>query len=127
MLKIRDNSLIDENNPSVIVGDPALEAVLGKKEVYVGEVRDIINRQLVISEPYRWPLPSNARGGGGHGLTRLWQRPPSPGRGQAMSAQPAPEFIKPVLGLKTSVFIKTSLKCSFSIEVLLRDAISSLF
>jgi hypothetical protein len=65
MLKIiiRDNSLFDENNPSVIVGDPALEAALGKKEVYVGEVRDIIYRQLVISEPYQWPLPSNAQAG----------------------------------------------------------------
>ncbi len=62
MLKIiiRDNSLFDENNPSVIVGDSALEAALGKKEVYVGEVRDIIFLQLVISEPYQWPLPSNA-------------------------------------------------------------------
>jgi hypothetical protein len=40
---------------------------------------------------------------------------------------PVPEFIEPVLGLKTSVFIKTSLKCSFSIKTLLRDDISSLF
>jgi hypothetical protein len=46
MLKIiiQDNLLYDENNPSVIVGDPALEATLGKKEVYVGEDRDIIYR-----------------------------------------------------------------------------------
>jgi hypothetical protein len=48
-------------------------------------------------------------------------------RRQLCMALPVPEFIEPVLGLKTSVFIKTSLKCSFSIETLLRDAISSLF
>jgi hypothetical protein len=41
--------------------------------------------------------------------------------------KPVPKFIEPVLGLKTSVFVKTSLKCSFSIKTLLRDAISSLF
>jgi hypothetical protein len=47
--------------------------------------------------------------------------------GSGVGTTQLPEFIEPVLGLKTSVFIKTSLKCSFSIETLLRDAISSLF
>jgi hypothetical protein len=46
-----------------IVWDLALEAALGKRKVYVREVRDIVYRQLVISEPYQWPLPSNAPAG----------------------------------------------------------------
>jgi hypothetical protein len=56
----------------------------------------------------------DSRGGGGSGLLRGLRHP-------------VPEFIEPVLGLKTSVFVKISLKCSFSIQTLLRDAISSLF
>jgi hypothetical protein len=46
MLKIiiRDTLLFDENNPAMIIGDPPLEAALGKKEVYVREIRDIVYR-----------------------------------------------------------------------------------
>ncbi len=33
-----------------------------------------------------------------------------------------PEFIDPVLGFKTLIFMKTSTKCSFSFQSMLRDA-----
>jgi hypothetical protein len=35
---------------------------------------------------------------------------------------PVPEFIDPVLGFKTLIFMKTSTKCSFSFQSMLRDA-----
>jgi hypothetical protein len=45
----------------------------------------------------------------------------------SLTGCPVPEFIDPVLSLKTNVFIKTSLKFSFSIQTLSGDIISSLF
>jgi hypothetical protein len=57
MLKIiiQDNFLFDENNPSMIVGDLPLEAALGKREVYVGEIRSIIHCQLTLVEVAEGP------------------------------------------------------------------------
>jgi hypothetical protein len=54
---IRDNFLFDENNPAMIRGDPPLEEALGIREVYVGEIRDIVYQQLVLLELCRWPPP----------------------------------------------------------------------
>ena len=45
----------------------------------------------------------------------------------SLTGCPVPEFIDHVLSPKTSVFIKTSLKFSFSIQTLSGDIISSLF
>jgi hypothetical protein len=49
MLKIiiPDNVLFDEIIPAIIRGDPLLETALGKRELHVGEVRDIIFQQLI--------------------------------------------------------------------------------
>jgi hypothetical protein len=41
---------------------------------------------------------------------------------QLVPKSPVPEFIDPVLGFKTLIFMKTSTKCSFSFQSLLRDA-----
>jgi hypothetical protein len=57
MLKIisSDNGLFDETNPAIIRGDSALEAALGKRELHVGEVRDIIFQQLTPRPTTLWP------------------------------------------------------------------------
>jgi hypothetical protein len=60
---IRDNLLFDENNPAMILGDPPLEAALGKREVYVREIQDIIYQQLVLTAPSWWLLSSGALAG----------------------------------------------------------------
>jgi hypothetical protein len=39
-----------------------------------------------------------------------------------LDPDPVPEFIDPVLGFKTVIFMKTSTKCSFSFQSMLRDA-----
>jgi hypothetical protein len=47
---IRDNLLFDKNNPSMIVGDAALEAALRKKRVHVNEIRGVVQQQLTMVE-----------------------------------------------------------------------------
>jgi hypothetical protein len=61
---IRDNFLFDENNPSMIVGDPPLEAALGKKEVDVSKIRSVVHRQLTLVEVCPGPLAANVLAGG---------------------------------------------------------------
>ncbi len=56
--------MFDENNPSMIVGDPPLEAALGEKEFYIGEIRGIIHRQLILTEACQGPLTANTIAGG---------------------------------------------------------------
>jgi hypothetical protein len=48
---------------------------------------------------------------------------------EKVDRQPTPvlTFKNPVLGMKTSIFAKTSLKCSFSFQTLLRNHGISLF
>jgi hypothetical protein len=77
MLKIiiRENLLFDKNNPSVIVGDPPLEAALGKKEIYMEEVRGIIYLQLGLTEACQGPLTANTITGGIAGLSGAAELP----------------------------------------------------
>ncbi len=82
MLKdiIRDNFLFDENNPSMIVGDPPLEAVLGKREVDVSEIRSVVHHQLTLVEVCPGPLAANVLAGGMAMLTGAVSNPRAEGR-----------------------------------------------
>jgi hypothetical protein len=66
MLKdiIRDNLLFDENNPAMIIGDPPLEAALGRKEVDVSDIRSVVHRQLTLVEACPGLLAANVLAGG---------------------------------------------------------------
>ncbi len=72
MLKeiIRGNLLIDQSNPSMIVGDALLEAALGRREVDVNEILGVVQRQLLLVEAagplgreYVSREPVNVKGG----------------------------------------------------------------
>ena len=52
---IRDNLLFDERNPSMIVGDAALEAALKRKRVHVNDIRSVVVHQLVLVEAREGP------------------------------------------------------------------------
>jgi hypothetical protein len=82
MLKdiIRDNFLFDENNPSMIDGDPPLEAALGKREVSVNEIRSVVHRQLTLVEVCPGPLAVNVLAGGMAMLTGAVSAPRAEGR-----------------------------------------------
>jgi hypothetical protein len=77
MLKdiIRDNLLFDENNPAMIVGDPPLEAALGRKEVDVRDIRSVVHRQLMLVEACPGPLAANFLAGGMAMLTGVVSNP----------------------------------------------------
>jgi hypothetical protein len=52
---IRDNLLFDEQNPSMIVGDAALETALKRKRVHVNDIRSVVVHQLVLVEARQGP------------------------------------------------------------------------
>ncbi len=52
---IRDNLLFDERNPSMIVGDAALEAALKRKRVHVNDIRSVVVHQLAMVEERQGP------------------------------------------------------------------------
>jgi hypothetical protein len=52
---IRDNLLFDERNPSMIVGDAALEAALKRKRVHVNDIRSVVVHQLMMVEARQGP------------------------------------------------------------------------
>ncbi len=61
---IRDNLLLDESNPAMIVGDAPLEAALRKKRVHVNEIRNVVTQQLTMVEARQGPMSAAMLAGG---------------------------------------------------------------
>ncbi len=60
----RDNLLLDESNPAMIVGDAPLEAALRKKRVHVNEIGGVVQQQLTMVEVGQGPLSARMLSGG---------------------------------------------------------------
>jgi hypothetical protein len=83
---IRDNLLLDERNPAMIVGDAPLEAAMRNKRVHVNDIRSVVIQQLTMVEARQGPWNQALLL---RGMTRLESMPtPSRPEGQ-IAATPA--------------------------------------